>query len=156
MKKYQTEKFNLQEHRLSQNLKKRQHKTLKPGRHTVKLSHGVEGFKDAIDSYMEALSRQSSSRYKLPTTSKIPKSKAGGNWRRFVSDFKDIMRLPDLKPSHQLAHLNQAVPEEANSPHVIRYCRVSWIYNHFVGYLTIQSEYSKKEYTLHLDYFPQG
>ena len=71
------------------------------------LSLGLEGVKDAVDCYMEALSRQSSSRYK------IPKYKTGGNWRCFMADFKDIMMLADLRPSHQLAHLKQAVPEEA-------------------------------------------
>ena len=28
-------------------------------------------------------------------------------------DFKDTVRLADLKPSHQLAHQKQSVPEEA-------------------------------------------
>ena len=36
-----------------------------------------------------------------------------GGWHCFVADFKDIMRLAGLKPSHQLANLKQAVPEEA-------------------------------------------
>ena len=31
----------------------------------------------------------------------------------FIADFKDTMRLADLKPSHQLAHFKQSVPEEA-------------------------------------------
>ena len=61
---------------------------------------------------MEALSRQSSSWYKLPTVS-VPKFKADGDWRCFIADLKDTKRLADLKLSHQLAKLKRAVPEEA-------------------------------------------
>ena len=75
------------------------------------LSLGLETVKNAVDSSMEALSHQSSSWYKLPAVS-VPRVKAGGDWRCFVSDFKDMMRLADLKLSHQLTHLKLAMPEE--------------------------------------------
>ena len=64
-----------------------------------------------MDSYREALSHQFSSRYKLLSIS-VPKFKTSGDLRCFVSDFKDMMRLAALKPSHQLVQLKQAVPEE--------------------------------------------
>ena len=41
------------------------------------LSPDLQGVKDAVDSYIEALSKQSSTRYKT-----------GGDWRCFVADLK--------------------------------------------------------------------
>ena len=75
------------------------------------LSLLLEIIKDAVDSYIETLSHQSLVRYKLPPVS-IQYFKAGVDWKCFAADFKDMMRLADLKSSHQLVHLKQAVPEE--------------------------------------------
>ena len=55
------------------------------------LTLGLGTVKNAVDSYMEALSRQSLSRYKLPAVS-IPRYKSGGGWRCFIADFKDTQR----------------------------------------------------------------
>ena len=65
-----------------------------------------------VDSYADAMSRTTHDRYKIPAVS-IPKFKVGGDWRCFLSEFKDMVRLADLKPSHQMAYLKQAIPEEA-------------------------------------------
>ena len=46
------------------------------------LSPVPEEVKDTVDSYMEALSRQSSRRYKLPAVL-IPKYTTGGGWHCF-------------------------------------------------------------------------
>ena len=43
----------------------------------------------------------------------MPKYKAGADWRLFKAEFKQTMSMADLKPSLQMAHLRQAVPEEA-------------------------------------------
>ena len=80
------------------------------------LRHGMspvlEGIEEVVDSYKKALSRQSYSRYKLPVV-EMPKYKTRGDWYYFVAYFKDIMRLANLKLSHQQGHLKQAVPEVA-------------------------------------------
>ena len=69
--------------------------------------------KTAVDSLVEALSRQPTScGYKLPAI-QVPKYKSGVDWRLFKADFRQTMSMADLKPSLQMAHLRQAVPEEA-------------------------------------------
>ena len=70
-----------------------------------------ETVKMAVDSLVEAFSSQSS-RYKLPAV-QVPKYKTGADWRLFKAEFKQTMSMVDLKPSLQMAHLRQAVPEEA-------------------------------------------
>ena len=74
--------------------------------HRQELSLGLDIVKDTVFSYIVALPRQSFLRYKLQAVS-IPKFKTGGDWHCFVSDLKDMMRLADIKPSHQLAHPKQ-------------------------------------------------
>ena len=66
----------------------------------------------AVDSLVEALSRQPSYGYMLPAV-QVPKYKADADWRLFKAEFKQTMNMADLKPSLQRAHLRQAVPEEA-------------------------------------------
>ena len=68
--------------------------------------------KMTVDSLVEALSRQPSHGYKLPAI-QIPKYKTGANWKLFKAEFKQTMSRGDLNPSLQMAHLRQAVPEEA-------------------------------------------
>ena len=69
--------------------------------------------KTAVDSLVEVLSRQPTScGYKLPAI-QVPKYKAGADWRLFKAEFRQTMSMADLKPSLQMAHLRQAVPEEA-------------------------------------------
>ena len=68
--------------------------------------------KTAVNSLVEALSRQPSSYgYKLPAV-EVPKLKAGADWWLFQTEFKQTMSMADLKPSLQMAHLRQAIPEE--------------------------------------------
>ena len=36
----------------------------------------------------------------------LPKYKEGGNWQYFLEEFKEMLKLTNLKPSHQLAYFN--------------------------------------------------
>ena len=73
----------------------------------LELSLELGTVKNVVDSH---ISHQSSSRHPAVL---VPRFKVGGDWRYFIADFKDMMRLADLKLSHQLAYLKQAVPEKA-------------------------------------------
>ena len=67
----------------------------------------------AVDSLVEALSKQPSScGYKLPAV-QVPKYKDGADWRLFKPEFRQTMSIADLRPSLQMAHLRQAVQKEA-------------------------------------------
>ena len=59
--------------------------------------------KAAVDSLVEALSRQPPYGYKLPAV-QVPKYKAGADWRLVKAEFKQTMSMADLKPSLQMAH----------------------------------------------------
>ena len=58
------------------------------------------------------MSSQLSQKYKLPVV-QVPRCKTGADWRLFKAEFKQTMSMADLKPSLQMAHLRQAIPEEA-------------------------------------------
>ena len=75
-------------------------------------SLNLEAIKLVLDSYADVVSRTTKERYKVPPVA-IPKFKSGGDWRCFLAEFKEMIKLADLKPSHQLAYLKQAIPEEA-------------------------------------------
>ena len=55
-----------------------------------------------------------SSRQKIPPVA-IPKYKSGADWRCFLAEFRELVRFADLRPSHQLMYLKQAVPDEAKN-----------------------------------------
>lgn len=66
----------------------------------------------AVDNYMTVLSQRNVGKYRISPVSP-PKFKAGGDWRCFLAEFKEMVRLADMRPSHQVSYLKQAVPEEA-------------------------------------------
>ena len=68
--------------------------------------------KTAVDSLVEALTSQTSQKYKLPAV-QVPRYKTGADWRMFKAEFKQTMSMADLKPLLQMAHLRKTVPEEA-------------------------------------------
>ena len=65
-----------------------------------------------VHSYLEDVSRNTGRGYAVPPVSP-PKFSPGGDWRCFLSEFRDMVQLTDMKPSHQLAYFKQAVPDEA-------------------------------------------
>ena len=74
--------------------------------------------KDAVDSKMEALSHQSSSRYILLPAS-IPKFKVAGDCGCFVADFKEMMRLqnPNGRPWWSLLwNFPPSLPTKSSNP----------------------------------------
>ena len=75
-------------------------------------SHDLSLVKLILDSYSDAVSKSSKEKYRVPPVA-VPKFKAGGDWRCFLAEFRDLVMLADLKPSQQLLYLKQAVPEEA-------------------------------------------
>ena len=66
--------------------------------------------REAVDSYVS--SQSTTDRCRVPPMSP-PKFEIGGDWRCFLAEFEDMVRLADLQPSHQLAYLKQAIPVEA-------------------------------------------
>ena len=72
----------------------------------------LEAMRLFADRYAEAMAKSTRDKYKLPSMV-TPKFKTGGDWHCFLSEFKDMVTLSDLKPSLQMAYLKQAVPEEA-------------------------------------------
>ena len=68
--------------------------------------------RDMVHGYLEDVSRQTGRGYVVPPVSP-PKFSPGGDWNCFLSEFRDMVRLAGLQPSHQLAYFKQAVPEEA-------------------------------------------
>ena len=84
----------------------------KPGAQQTSGMMDLETIKMVLDSYSEVVSKATREKYKIPPVA-IPKFKTGGDWRCFLAEFKEMVRLADLKPSHQLAYLKQAVPDEA-------------------------------------------
>ena len=66
----------------------------------------------SLERCLQRHSRDMAGRIKLPPVV-APKYKAGGDWKCFLAEFRDMIRLADMKPSHQLAYLKQSVPEEA-------------------------------------------
>ena len=69
-----------------------------------------ESVKDAVDGYMSTKTTQD--RCRVPPVSP-PKFEVGGDWRCFLDEFREMILLADLKPSHQLAYFKQSVPTEA-------------------------------------------
>lgn len=69
-----------------------------------------DSVREAVNDYLQAAS--TTDRCRLPSVSP-PKFEAGGDWRCFLSEFEEMAQLADLKPSHQLAYLKQAIPVEA-------------------------------------------
>ena len=43
----------------------------------------------------------------------LPKFEVGGDWRCFLTEFREMAELADLKPTHQMVYFKQAIPEEA-------------------------------------------
>ena len=68
----------------------------------------------AVDSYMEARDERTCGKYRVPAATP-PTYKKGEDLKCFLSDFQDMVTLADLKPSHQMAYLKQAVPAEAKT-----------------------------------------
>ena len=61
--------------------------------------------REAVESYMDALSRNTAERCKMPPVDP-PRYQVGGDWRCFLAEFKEMVQMADLKPSHQLAFSN--------------------------------------------------
>ena len=68
--------------------------------------------REAVNSYMENLTHNTVGSFKVPPV-EPPKYKVGGDWRCFLEEFREMIELADLRPSHQLAYFKQAVPDEA-------------------------------------------
>ena len=68
--------------------------------------------RDQVHSYLEDVSRNMGGRYPVRPVNP-PKFSPGGDWRCFLAEFKDMVCLADMKPSHQLAYFKQSVPDEA-------------------------------------------
>ena len=71
-----------------------------------------QSVREAVESYMEALSQSTEVKCKVPPVDP-PKFKIGGDWRCFLAEFKEMVQLADLKPTHQLAYFKRSIPEEA-------------------------------------------
>ena len=67
---------------------------------------------DDMEQCLDRRSRDLAGRPKLPPLT-APKFKAGGDWKGFITKFRDMVKLADMKPSYQLAYLKQSVPEDA-------------------------------------------
>ena len=68
--------------------------------------------RDLVHSYLEDVSRNTGKGYAVPPVSP-PKFSPGGDWKCFLSEFRDMVQLSDMRPTHQLAYFKQAVPDEA-------------------------------------------
>lgn len=71
------------------------------GNHRTRASHGRH----------RRRIRAKTERYKVAPVP-APKYAVGGDWRIFLQEFRDMTDLADMKPSHQLAYLKNAVPDE--------------------------------------------
>jgi len=66
----------------------------------------------AVDSYLDGMSQSAVGKLRISPVGP-PKFEKGGDWRCFLAEFQDVVKLADMRPSHQLAHFKRAVPEEA-------------------------------------------
>ena len=51
---------------------------------------------EVVDSYMETLAHGTVGRYRIPSVTP-PKFKEGGNWRCFLEEFKEMVKIVDSK-----------------------------------------------------------
>ena len=68
--------------------------------------------RDLVHSYLDDMTRNTARGYAVPPVSP-PKYSPGGDWKCFLSEFRDMIQLSDMRPTHQLAYFKQAVPDEA-------------------------------------------
>ena len=71
-----------------------------------------QSIREAVENYLGTMTRNVSEKYKVPPIV-LPKFEVGGDWRCFLTEFREMAELADLKPTHQMVYFKQAIPEEA-------------------------------------------
>ena len=68
--------------------------------------------RDLVHSYLEDMTRNTGRGCTVPPVSP-PRYSPGGDWKCFLSEFREMVQLSDMRPTHQLHYFKQAVPDEA-------------------------------------------
>ena len=70
------------------------------------------GIRNMMNELVETFAQNPLEKCKVPPVN-LPKFEIGGDWRCFLADFREMVKLADLRPTHQMAYFKQALPDEA-------------------------------------------
>ena len=69
--------------------------------------HGLdESIREVVDSHFEKLAQGAVGKYRVPPMTP-PKCKEGQNWRCFLEEFTEMVKIIYLKPSHHFTYFKQ-------------------------------------------------
>ena len=68
--------------------------------------------RNVMNELADTVAQNSIGKCKVPPVN-LPKFEVGGDWRCFLAEFREMVQLADLKPTHQMAYFKQALPGEA-------------------------------------------